>query len=615
VHTISSIGKYRTKHATGTSLCIGCFLNSDVLVDLIFKKSIYLAIQHYEEDSVAGKNKLNIFLIKEGFPNDKIIEQHNSSSARTIQKLTIHNNYKLYIRANPQHRPDWVTKFFDSSQDIPNIMVSSIGSILIIPISMHTQDSVVTRLFALAFGYGRALLNPSAIEQRFGLKCVLNSVADDALRKIGFTDVSGNAKRSSEQLPRSATIAEFALDVERNLLNNVTAKGQENDLLDGTITGGDSISLTKNIDINIIENFLPQLYQRYRSNKYKENFEWVDNISPVKDPDLKRRLWDEAIHQINPSSGERPASTLWMAIPDILNWESVLGFQIAGEPKSNGGELPLHDDILLPEVIASFRKPLQTYDQLSSKKILVKDSEDTHQSWSADKCLVGEIELGHRNYCVSDGAWYEIQKDYEKRINEDYRQTKHSDISFIPYLNDEYNQPFQVPKTDREKYEIKCEERYNYELERQLNHSTLEHYMLMDRHLVSYGGGRSREEFCDLLSDDGQRIHVKRYSGSAVMSHLFNQGLVSASLEKDADAFTNKVNDIISEIGAEYKSQVEHFLLKNNQVHEVVFGIVAPHSNSTNHDLPFFSKVAFSAVKKQLQRMGLETSIQWIENK
>lgn len=56
----------------------------------------------------------------------------------------------------------------------------------------------------------------------------------------------------------------------------------------------------------------------------------------------------------------------------------------------------------------------------------------------------------------------------------------------------------------------------------------------MDRQLISYGGGASRIEFCDVLSDSGQRIHVKQYSGSSVMSHLFNQGLVSASIEKTA---------------------------------------------------------------------------------
>ncbi len=49
----------------------------------------------------------------------------------------------------------------------------------------------------------------------------------------------------------------------------------------------------------------------------------------------------------------------------------------------------------------------------------------------------------------------------------------------------------------------------------------------MDKKNIPYGGGYSRIEFCDLFSKSKQMIHVKRYGGSSVLSHLFNQGLVS----------------------------------------------------------------------------------------
>jgi uncharacterized protein (TIGR04141 family) len=42
------------------------------------------------------------------------------------------------------------------------------------------------------------------------------------------------------------------------------------------------------------------------------------------------------------------------------------------------------------------------------------------------------------------------------------------------------------------------------------------------------GPSLSSLEICDLLGPDNELIHVKRAKGSAPLSHLFSQGLVSA---------------------------------------------------------------------------------------
>ena len=49
------------------------------------------------------------------------------------------------------------------------------------------------------------------------------------------------------------------------------------------------------------------------------------------------------------------------------------------------------------------------------------------------------------------------------------------------------------------------------------------------------------------------------------MSHLFNQGLVSASMERDAADYAEKVEEKIMQVGEhEGLSSVENFLLKQN---------------------------------------------------
>ncbi|MBK9589344.1 MAG: TIGR04141 family sporadically distributed protein [Sphingomonadales bacterium] len=50
----------------------------------------------------------------------------------------------------------------------------------------------------------------------------------------------------------------------------------------------------------------------------------------------------------------------------------------------------------------------------------------------------------------------------------------------------------------------------------------------MDADLITHGGGHSKIEFCDVITAEKAFLHVKRYSGSAQLSHLFSQGVVSA---------------------------------------------------------------------------------------
>lgn len=573
-----------------------------------------------------AKNKLSIYLIKQDFPVGEIIPPASDDGNPIIElQIKGYESCKLFVRATKPHEPEWAKTFFNSTVESESLKVANIGAALVIPVLIENNsfdakaDEIFSsvgeenrRYFVLTFGYGRTLINRSAIEERFGLKCVLNSVKNDTLRAIHFADVSGSAKRSSEQLSRIGDIDDFAIDTERNLLSQVTAKCGEDELLCGTVTGGDSLAVTKEIDIDNVQEFLKSLYELFCQETYKQDFDWVDNIAPVKDPALEQKLWDESIRQIaNYSYNDDSQHDLWMAVPDIIDWDRIEGFQIGSQTDENDEPI-LQDDVLLADVLRSFKKPLTSIDQLKNKRVTAISKENglPYQGWQAHKCLVGDLAYGGESYCVLDGAWYEIRSDYLNRINEDFMDTDESDIDFIPYPQNDGEQF--VDDFDGKKIKLEKEGLYNYKLEKALAQKFPNHFLLMDKRLISYGGGRSRIEFCDVLADDGKRIHIKRYSGSATMSHLFNQGLVSASMERDAADYAEKVNEKIKQVGKqEGLSSVENFLLNQNQIHDVVFAIV-PKQDSHSHDLPFFSKVALCSVKKQLKRMGIETKLNWI---
>ena len=573
-----------------------------------------------------AKNKLSIYLIKQDFSVGEIIPPASDDGNRIVElQVKGHESYKLFARSSEPHEPGWIDTFFNSTVESESLKVANIGAALVVPVIVGNdslgakEDETISsggggnqRYFVLTFGYGRTLINRSAIEERFGLKCVLNSVKNDTLRAIHFADVSGSAKRSSEQLSRMGDIDDFAIDTDRNLLSQVTAKCGEDDLLCGTVTGGDSLAVTKEIDVNNVQEFLKSLYELFCQETYKQDFDWVDNIAPVKDPALEQELWDESIRQIaDYSYNDDSQHDLWMAVPDIINWDEIEGFQIGSQTDKNKRPV-LHDDVLLADVIRSFKKPIASIEQLKNRRItaISRNDDMTYRHWQAHKCLVGELTYDSKSYCVISGVWYEIQSDYLEKINADFRDTSASEIQFIPYDASENMKTEEIKGFGGKLIKLQYEGKYNLKLERSLNFNK-ECALLMDRRLVSYGGKNSRIEFCDVLTNNGKRIHVKQYTGSETMSHLFNQGLVSASMEKDAADYARLVDDKIKQIGKhESISSIEQFQLALNPIHEVVFAIVRKRDN---RDLPFFSKVALCSVKKQLKRMGIETKLNWID--
>ena len=573
-----------------------------------------------------AKNKLSIYLIKQDFPVGEIVPPASDDGNPIIElQIKGHESYKLFVRATKPHEPEWANAFFNSAVESESLKVANIGAAFVIPVIIENNsfdakaDEIFSsvgeenrRYFVLTFGYGRTLINRSAIEERFGLKCVLNSVKNDTLRAIHFADVSGSAKRSSEQLSRIGDIDDFAIDTERNLLSQVTAKCGEDELLCGTVTGGDSLAVTKEIDIDNVQEFLKSLYELFCQETYKKDFDWVDNIAPVKDPALEQELWDESIRQIaDYGYNDDSQHDLWMAVPDIINWDEIEGFQIGSQTDKNKRPV-LHDDVLLADVIRSFKKPIASIEQLKNRRItaISRNDDMTYRHWQAHKCLVGELTYDSKSYCVISGVWYEIQSDYLEKINADFRDTSASEIQFIPYDASENMKTEEIKGFGGKLIKLQYEGKYNLKLERSLNFNK-ECALLMDRRLVSYGGKNSRIEFCDVLTNNGKRIHVKQYTGSETMSHLFNQGLVSASMEKDAADYARLVDDKIKQIGKhESISSIEQFQLALNPIHEVVFAIVRKRDN---RDLPFFSKVALCSVKKQLKRMGIETKLNWID--
>jgi uncharacterized protein (TIGR04141 family) len=280
-----------------------------------------------------------------------------------------------------------------------------------------------------------------------------------------------------------------------------------------------------------------------------------------------------------------------MAVPDIVSWENVSGFKYA----KNG---LLFDDICLSDFLNSLsdeQRNALSVGILKSRSVLCMKVDETEEydHWTAYNCMYCEV---HKNGCVcmlSGGKWYKILDDYVARINSEY--TEFRDAGSQATL------PPMVYDTATERFEK--EDVYNKRISEIGNN-----WVCLDCKTIKHGGKHSKIEFCDIYQHDEKRfVHVKKYGASAVLSHLFAQGLVAAELFLEDKGFRDKLNkklpDALKIEDTSWRPETDQF--------EVVYAIASRDPNAL--ELPFFSKVSLNVAIKQLRRLRYKVSLAKIE--
>jgi len=126
----------------------------------------------------------------------------------------------------------------------------------------------------------------------------------------------------------------------------------------------------------------------------------------------------------------------------------------------------------------------------------------------------------------------------------------------------------------------------------------------MDGKVVAVGGGYSKVEFCDLFSKEKDLIHVKRYGGSGVLSHLFMQGVVSGELFASDAGFRDAVNGLLPD-SHRLSSVVERPDLSS---YRVIFAIVSSEEGASL-TLPFFSRLSLRHAMRSLRGYGYQVAL------
>lgn len=499
---------------------------------------------------------LTIFLIKAGM-KDRDVMDGDSSEAISLP-VTVENKEigTLYVKHTPAHPPDWAKFFYGSidlnSKEFRNSAVSAI---------FLTRAG--NRLFALSFGHGRHLLNPGCYEERFGLRVTLNSVDPDMLRAVDVTTLEANPFHGKRQATRAAPLGEFGLNLDQDLLRAVTGKPLSENL--GTqMTGVDSLSVRVRTDLKGLKALLLKYLAKSSEDSYRKRFPWVDHVAEVRDQKLCDKLFVLLIDALS----EKDSSRVWAAVPEVVDWNTFDHFRF-GTPTAKHS----FDDVNLNCIFEALDGATPSMELLKKKRVFCVAQGHAHptKDWTFLHCLTAEIKMDKELYLLNAGTWYRIDSDYAKQVDADLEDIQSATLP-VSEWGDENEAAYNSRMALRSEGQL----------------------ALMDRVMVSHPGMASPIEFCDLYSNDRRMIHVKRYGQSSVLSHLFAQGLVSATSALSDSEFRKAVNKKLPE--SHKFADPEQRISASS--YEVCFAIGSSDIGSLK--LPFFSRVTLRNAYRML---------------
>jgi uncharacterized protein (TIGR04141 family) len=479
----------------------------------------------------------------------------------------------LFVARPSQATPPWL-------QFVQTGVIGDIGML-----KNRTNSSVLlvakdASVFAMTFGHGRYLLNQDQIVEDFGLRVALNGLQKDSLRSIDSLLVEEQTVHVRRQTSRASAVDAFGIDIGRDILRAVTGTPKPETHLHALAGSEGTVAIAARVQFGDLGDACSDLRQLYGKTSYKTDFGWVDNIRRVKNSDEQKVLEEHLVKDL-----KWGGSSASLTVPEAIDWIECDGFLV---PRTASGVM---DEPDLQHYLAAIPdKEDITVEKLKRERLTMRrvSFPEAPLEWAIFRSLLFETKMKGKRYVLSSGEWYRIADS----LATDVRQ----EVGSIPVSRRHF------PAVRRAGGKQEIEGDYNSRVA--LGEATLS---LLDRKLVRCRGAATLIEACDLLSDSGELIHVKPWSGSSSLSHLFWQARVSAEALLGDQQFRDEVRAALKE---QNPAWIDRFPKGRPEPsdHEVVFAMLGTKQMNAADALPFFSQLALSRTSRFLRSSGFKVS-------
>ena len=540
-------------------------------------------------------SSFTIYLLKEGC-TIKDYEKYlkNKDNFPEIPAENLPNGAKMrYAFVSSEKVPDWVSFWGVASSNVN----STARALVFIPVKSKISE---TRIFVLSYGFGYVHLDFDYVERNFGLETVKKVVESTSIKSAATYNLS-LAKKQQTQFVSDKSLTDFEIDFDNTLVKNITGNLKESEKFDGNVhlvTGADSLHLSCDINASDIESFLEKILVSYQRKIKRGDIDLSSRIMQITDSGKIKSLFVKLEKSLLSGSVE-------FTLPGLLDFSKYSG---CTAKKLNIYDVSkLQNSFSKSEIKDIYEKKKKslaasTIEEILKKiQIYVYDEDENVKIFSLINCLTLDIKEGGNAYFFHEGCWYNINKDFIKRIETEtskYIERNATTCHLPVYTKAMIGSKTITIKNKIQTFPDKGEGNYNESVCSQ----NPQVFILMDKKLVILKEGKF--ETCDLVDVSQKKfklIHVKIGLHSNMLSHLFFQGLVSTRLlveSKDAqNAFKKKFPPNV------------HF--QNGQF-SVLYAVLV--ENPATAELPLFSKISFWKAIKNIEQMGKKVKLVFVES-
>lgn len=506
----------------------------------------------------------------------------------------------LYYLRPVSRTPSWVAILQGGFSELPNLRAGSTGAVLVVKV---TNESSQNDLLAFTFGTGRFLLRADSWVRGFGARAALNVIFEDddgslpasRLQSIDATRFDATRLQISHQTSRRSPFEAFGIDVVRDILREVVGTPVDSEQWGTRVGGADPLKLSSFPEFAELPDLTKRVLDVSRRRDYMHRFDWIDHVREVRDPSLKEKLTERVMTDL----AEGQLDFYELVVPTTVEWDRVDRFQFDADRSLRKQEPQKHVDPSIRQFLKSLREGTELNRALlGRKRMYVLDGNgEVQYQWPIWSCLDAEIEEGGKSFALDNGAFYELDPDYDELIR-----------SFVDSIDEwTIELPPGVVGVDEDVYNDTAATSSN-------------DLLLMDERFVNISSRTSKIEVCDLYSVHGDLVHVKKQRGASSMSHLFSQGAVSADLLVTSRAFREKALEQIRE-AAQSAGVSKEELLKRYRMfeaaditpwqHKVVFAVLDKRwdGRPLSEGLSFFSRINLRRTVEDVRRLRFDAAV------
>jgi len=275
------------------------------------------------------------------------------------------------------------------------------------------------------------------------------------------------------------------------------------------------------VDASTIEGKCAEILKVYDTNEYQNDFAWIDNIKSVKEKDVIKKLNVKLFRSIKDLIAGKSAD-LHMSPPEIVDYTdgTELHYNGFGSHGTTFTSLSV-EDYVAELKRCNFSGDVNDVVEKHRIKAKGKSTDEYSEKWRVFQCFVFETSLGSgsakKHYNLFSGEWFQVEKKFKARIEKFYDSIDRVSIIGKTKCKNEVLLIDDIASSQKNLLKLDGVE---------INPEGLTHAFI---------------EPCDFLSDKKEFIHLKDGHSSAMISHLWSQGVNSAAAFVSDPVFRKKL--------------------------------------------------------------------------